>query len=130
MSAETTLLTNLLKNTPLANSLENLSLFTIGKDGELRRVSPIAIAPAIMCSNSLPQISDLNEAVEPGIFMLAGTETIVNGPSGIKLNAGMVEVFFRGGSTGTLYQRVTSRFGELATRARTYGTWSEWRILQ
>lgn len=110
------------------NSLENLSLFAMGSDGKLKKVSPNTIAPYIMQSRGA-QISDLNEATEPGIFMLAGSGSILNGPEGINILIGMLEVFFRGGSTGTLYQRIITRYGLLLTRARTSGSWSEWHIL-
>ncbi len=117
-------------NADSVSSLENLSLFAMGTDGKLKKVSPNAIAPYIMQTSRGTQVTDLNEATEPGIYPLAGSGTILNGPEGINILIGMLEVFFRGGSTGTLYQRVMTKNGILLTRARTYDSWSEWRIPQ
>ncbi len=127
MSLGTKPLEEAMMNADSVSSLENLSLFAMGTDGKLKKVSPNAISPYIMQLRGT-YVTDLNEATEPGRYMLAGSGTILNGPDGVDLLVGMLDVYFRGGSTGTLYQEVLTRYGYHLTRARTNGSWSDWRL--
>lgn len=126
--SNTTPIADMLKSAASASSLESHYLLVADSSGNLKKASPRLMAQYMM-SVTGTYVTDLNEATEPGVFSLAGSGQILNGPAGVDLLVGMLEVYYRGGSTGTLYQRIITRHGILTTRARTNGSWSEWRIL-
>ena len=117
-----------LKSAASVSSLASHSLLVVDADGNVKKASPNLVAPYVMAVSG-SYVTDLDEATDPGLYMLAGSGQIVNGPAGVDLLVGMLEVYYRGGSTGTLYQRIITRYGIMATRARTNGSWSAWRIL-
>lgn len=121
-------LSDALKSIASASSLENHYLLVVDSSGNLKKANAKLMTSHMMEVNGA-YVTDLNEATEPGVFSLSGSGQILNGPAGVDLLVGMLEVYYRGGSSGTLYQRIMTRYGILATRSRTYGNWSEWRIL-
>lgn len=112
---------------PVASSTSGISILGTDTSGVLQRVSARNIVNEAMSVGGT-YVLDLNEATEPGVFLLSGTTDVLNGPSGFSTVVGILEVFKRVG-TETIFQRIMNRFGGLATRAKFNGNWSGWKVL-
>lgn len=120
---------DLVKNLTSTSFSDNLSLIVFDAAGNPMKLTPLELNGSQMMINT-QYVSDFNEATRPGIYALHGSQNPANGPEGVSMIVGMLEVFYRGGSTGLLYQRAISREGIMCVRTRTYGTWNPWHIYQ
>lgn len=121
-------LTDVLKSAQTATSLSGQSLICVDSLGNPRKVSAPTINQKLMAVDSV-YVSDFNEATTAGVYALHGSMNPSNGPEGINMILGMLEVYDRGGSTGLLYQRAISYQGVIGVRTRYCGSWTPWRIL-
>lgn len=74
-------------------------------------------------------ITDLNDAVTPGLWLLDGNSTPKNAPTVGNYVCGIVEVFAR---YGNIIQRITSFASAapyMAIRMRWNGKWTEWKVI-
>lgn len=120
---------NWVKDLSSASFSDDLSMIVFDTAGNPMKLTPLGLnGPQMMVNGQY--VADFNEATTPGIYPLHGSYSPANGPEGVSMVVGMLEVFFRGGSTGLLYQRAISREGIMAVRTRAYGTWNPWHIYQ
>lgn len=117
-----------LKSLSSASSLDSRSIIVTDSAGNPEKVSKLFIMNSLM-NIQTSYVTDLNEATSPGLYLLDGQHNAQNGPEGMDLYVGILEVFGRYG-TGTLFQRISNRKGQLATRAHYNAQWSPWHILQ
>ena len=110
-----------------ASSLDGLSLIATAATGNGKQVNPKNI-PKIAYVVSTAYIMDFNEATEPGIWLLDGQHTPLNGPTGMSFVAGLLEVFHRYNSN-TVFQRAMGIHGEMATRCLFQSNWSAWKVV-
>ena len=120
---------NWVKSLSSPSSSVDLSMIVFDTAGNPMRLTPLAFNESLMRVES-DYVSDFNEATEPGLYALHGSSVPKNGPEGISFIVGMLEVFFRDGSTGLLFQRAISSDGVMAVRTRYYGKWNPWHVLQ
>ena len=127
--SEPILFPNLLKSIPTATSLSGQSMICVDSSGNPAKYTVQQLTQYQMQVTG-QYVFDFNEATTAGVYSLDGSSTPLNGPEGIGMWAGMLEVFYRGGTTGLVYQRATSSQGIMAVRTRYYGEWTPWRVLQ
>ena len=114
---------------PLVTSLANHSIIITDSQGGMKRAYPRYV-PMAAYSIDGDYILDLNEATSPGLWLLDSSRSPLNGPAGIDLAVGILEVFTR--YTFVIVQRVTSRFGDMAIRSywSSSNSWSSWNVMK
>lgn len=109
-----------------ASSLDGLSLLATDGSGNARTADVRLVAPMAMDMDTplSEQVTDFNDFIYPGVFMIFRDNNATNGP-GLENYRGMLEVFRRA-DVDFVFQRMTTRKGELFTRVCRAGGWDSW----
>ncbi len=124
MSLLTKDISEVLKNAPSVIPLATHWLLLRDAQGEIQSASPRLI-PTVAYNVETTVVADLNEATTAGLYLLDGSRTPLNGPTGSIV--GILEVFTRYSSV--IVQRIMARYGFFAIRSCWNGEWSDWKIL-